>query len=150
MQVGDDGLTLTVNDGRADLLLGTEIRSLAPAGEATENDRTVYRLTSESLSRARSNGIDPRWLDDWFRRAPAHLCHPRRGSFSRGGCRVRALGRSVLLRLSSAEVADGLERWPAIRTLGVERLGPATFLVPDSVVESLRRLLAGLGLPSSQ
>lgn len=151
VQVGDDGLTLTVNDGRADLLLGTEIRSLAPAGEATENDRTVYRLTSESLSRARSNGIDPRWLDDWFRRRTGSPMPPTaRLLFLGADAGSAALGRSVLLRLSSAEVADGLERWPAIRTLGVERLGPATFLVPDSVVESLRRLLAGLGLPSSQ
>jgi hypothetical protein len=151
VQIGDDGLMLTVHEGRADLLLGSEIRRISPPGEPADNDRTVYRLNRESLKRARELGVDVRWLEEWFRRrtgaaVPATI----RLLFLGADAGTATLTRCVVVQVTGADVADGLEHWPAFRALEVERLGPTTFRVPESAVQPLSRLLAELGLRSPQ
>jgi len=147
VQVGDDGLTLTVHDGRADLLLGSEVRRLAQSGEPADNDRTVYRLSRESLKRARESGVDVRWLEEWFRRRTGSAMPPTaRLLFLGADAGTATMARTVVVQVSNNDVADGLEHWPMFRALAVERLGPTTFAVADATVPALIRLLGELGV----
>lgn len=149
VEVAADGLTLTVAEGKADLLLVPEIQRFADVLDAP-GDRSVFRASVPSLTRARENGVDARWLDDWFRRRTGGGIPPTlKLLFLRNPGGPVILNPTVVLRVPTAEFADGLERWPATRGLIVERLGPTSFAVEAARVEELRSLLSGAGIPMS-
>lgn len=147
VDVDDDGLTLLVQDGKADLLLSAEARRFADAIEPAADERTRYRASIESLQRARGIGVDLRWLEEWFLR--------RTGSYPPPTLRLLFLGSAVgalnaerltIVRTPTLEVADGLERWPIARTLLMERIGPTSFSVREQDLTELSKLLAGAGI----
>jgi hypothetical protein len=143
VEVDDDGLTLIANDGRADLLFGAEVRRFSePIDSTLADDRSQYRMSLESLRRARQGGLDLAWLDEWFsRRSGSPLPPTARLLFLGRDLPAGLLETLVIFRAPNEEFADGLERWPAAADLFVERLGPTTFVVSSERVAELRRLL---------
>ena len=83
VEVNGDGLTLSANDGRADLLFGAEVRRFADVVESANEDKSQYRMSIASLRHHRENGIDLSWIDDWF--------------FRRSGSAMSATGRILFL-----------------------------------------------------
>lgn len=142
--VEPDGLTLHVAEGKADLLLQSEIKRFA---EQPMDDRPTYVISVETLQRGRDAGVDLRWLDDWFqRRTGAALPPTPRMLLGGPTAGPFAIEPRVIVRVPSAEVGDGLERWSAARAFLGERLGPTSFAVPESHVAGLRQLLTESGL----
>src|SRR5207244_1872443 len=62
-----DGVTLTVDLARSDLLLETELRRFAePLDPVGMNGRRQYRLTPESVAAGRESGLGLPALEGWF------------------------------------------------------------------------------------
>lgn len=147
VEVLPDGLTLSVQDGKADLMLGAELRRIAKPLDIVSDERSQYRMSLESLRAARASGTDLRWLDDWFLRrsglpvpAAAHLL------FQGEDAGQNSVSRLIVLRMSSEEAADGLAQWPDAQSLLSERLGPTTFVIEDEKLPLLKRLLESASL----
>jgi hypothetical protein len=56
------------------------------------------------------------------------------------------LQQLVILRVPSADVADGLMSWPETRGLVAERLSPTVLAVPAEAVADLRSKLSDIGV----
>jgi hypothetical protein len=148
VETESDGLTLLVSDGKADLLLAAELRRFAdPVEPASIDERSRQRISVASLQRAKDSGIDLRWLEDWFqRRSGFGLPATAKLLFQGKAAGTMTVQSMAVLRVPTAEVANGLERWPAINGMLVERLGPDTFIVRDENLDQLKQLLADAGL----
>jgi hypothetical protein len=140
VEVSSDGLTLTVNEHKSDLLLESELQRFA---ERTDLSR--FQLTVASLHAARKAGLDENALDAWFRRRtglplpPAALL-----LISADRSTAMSLIRTPLLRVPTEEQADGLAAWPETAGLVGERLAPTVFAVSEESIEPLRAALAQL------
>jgi hypothetical protein len=147
-EVGDDGLTLAVNDHKSDLLLESELRRFAePASSAPTDDRSRFRMTPATLRVARRQGLDARALDAWFqRRTGGPLPATAKLLLAGEEAPPLELERMVVLRVPSAELADGIAAWPETRDLIAERLAPTLLAVPAEAVERLRAKLAEIGV----
>src|SRR5207237_6621038 len=67
VDVEADGVTLSVDLGRSDLLLETEVQGLAEAvARPTLQGRRLYRVTPASLAAARQAGWNLANLETWF------------------------------------------------------------------------------------
>src|SRR5581483_2978471 len=65
--VGDDGVTLTVDLSKSDLMLETELQRFAElSGRPEQNGRRTYLLTPASLAAARADGWQAPNLEEWF------------------------------------------------------------------------------------
>lgn len=138
-----NGLILTIQEHRADLLAESELRQFA---EPIGGDGLQYRLTPASLRDGRHRGYDARTLADWFARrvgqsvpAVVKLLHAGRDA------PPVAVKSQLVMRVSTVEIADGLEQWPEARPLLGERLGPTAFTVDAEMMPALRQLLNELG-----
>jgi hypothetical protein len=149
VDVADDGVTLSVDLTRADLLLETEIiRFAAPATDVSVNGRRVYRLTPESLSQARHAGLGVRALEEWFPQRTGQPLSPA-ARLLLAGPELQAVrvDRRVVLEVADASIADGLLQWPETRGLIETRLGPRALAVAEENVQALRGRLEALGIP---
>ena len=146
--VEDDGLTLVVNESRSDLLLDSEVRRFAePVTSAGADDRPRYRMTPATLQAARKQRLDARGLDGWFRRRTGGPLPPAARLLLTGDeTPPLELHRLVVLRVPTADVADGLTTWPQTRGLIAERLSPTVLAVPADAVTRLRAKLAEIGV----
>jgi hypothetical protein len=154
-----DGVTLTVDLSRSDLLLETELPrfadliSVSPShgGSTPPPVQRQYRLTPASLARARSAGVALITLENWFSQRCGQPRSPAaRMLFTGAQLPAPQFQRLLVLQLASAELADGLVQWPATRGLIASRLGPTSLVVAEEQVPMLRERLqeAGLQLPS--
>ena len=67
IDVQEDGVTLTVDLARSDLLVETELERFAEElDSAGANGRRQFRLTPATLKDAREGGLSLRSLEDWF------------------------------------------------------------------------------------
>jgi hypothetical protein len=149
VSVADDGVTLTIDVPRADLLLDAELERFAIPG-TTVNDAAhrVYRLTLESLRRARELGVALSFLEDWFaRRTGAETPPAVRLLFSAGDLPPLAAEECLVLTTATQELADGLWQWPSTRALLERRLGPCALVVAADKLPMLRQLLSALSWP---
>jgi hypothetical protein len=146
--VGDDGLSLAVNENKSDLLLDSEVRRFAePVPFAGPDDRPRYRMTPATLRAARRHGLDVRGLDDWFRRRTGGPLPPAARLLLTGDeTPPLELQNLVVLRVPTPEVADGLTAWPETRRLIAERLSATVLSVPADAVDRLRAALAEIGV----
>ncbi|HMP15714.1 MAG TPA: hypothetical protein PKD72_01720, partial [Gemmatales bacterium] len=64
VMVAEDGITLTVDPARADLLLETELLRFTTA--SLLNETRQYKITYETLDIARNQGLSLRFLGEWF------------------------------------------------------------------------------------
>ncbi|HEX4591611.1 MAG TPA: helicase-associated domain-containing protein, partial [Gemmataceae bacterium] len=145
--VEDDGLVVTVNENRSDLLLDSEVRQFAvPAGLGID-ERPRYRLTPETLRAARGLGMDARSLDDWFRRRTGEPLPPAARLLLTGDeTGPLSIQRLTVLQLPSAEIADGMMAWSETREFVSERLSPTVLAIPAEAVAGLRQVLGEIGI----
>jgi hypothetical protein len=152
VDVGDDGVTLTIDPSRSDLLLETELRRFAePADRSGANGRLQYRLTPGSLATGRSHGLNIHVLEEWFTERTGRPLTPAARLLLTGPllgpCELR---RPLVLHVETAGLADGLMQWPGTRALIQSRLGPTALVVAEENVERLGQRLRELGLSFSE
>ena len=148
VSVEPDGVTLTVDLARSDLLLETEVpRFAALIDRPSTNGRRQYLLTPASLEAARAGGMQLGGLEAWFQQRTGEPLPPAARLLMAGAQAPPAhFQRHLVLHVASAETADGLMQWPETRELIAGRLGPTTLAVAEEQAEELRRMLAAVGL----
>ncbi len=149
--VEPDGVTLTVDLARSDLLLETELPRFAERlDRPSANGRRQYRLTPASLEAARAGGMQLPTLEIWFHQRTGQPAPPAARLLMAGAetppCQFR---RHLVLHVPNGETADGLMQWPETRDLIAARLGPTALAVEDEKAEELRRRLKEVGLSLS-
>jgi hypothetical protein len=146
VRVEDDGITLTVDGTRSDLLLETELPNFAePVGSVTGNRQ--YRLTPASLAEARNRGWTVSTLETWFiQRTGEPLTAAVRLLLTASQSPRPQLRRHLVLHVATEELADGLMQWPPTRALIAERLGPTAVVVEAENVGALRQRLTEAGI----
>jgi Helicase conserved C-terminal domain len=148
VEVEDDGVTLTIDPARADLLLETELRRFAERCERLgPNGRRQYRVTPASLATAQDGAMQLQALEEWFRQRTGRPPTPA-VKLLMGGDRLPAaeMRQELVLHVASPEVADGLLQWPGTRGLFRARLGPTALSISRQGVAGLRERLAALGI----
>ena len=156
LEVGPDGISMTLDLGRSDLLVDAELARFADElpptpgrGNTPANPRRQFVITSESLARGAENGLSMALLAPWYvKRTGAEMPPAVRLLLLAGTARVPALAtsRPLLLHAPSAELLDGLLQHPATSIHLGDRIGPTTVIVPDESLDAFRRVLEGLGL----
>jgi len=150
VRLEDDGVTLTVDLSRSDLLLETELPRFAEqGGGSAASGQRQYRLTPASLASARSGGMQLSTLEAWFQqRCGQPLSPAARMLFIGSQLPPPRLEQKLVLEVASPELADGLLQWPETRALVSGRLGPTALLVSEEQAPLLRERLRAAGLPS--
>jgi hypothetical protein len=148
VSVEPDGVTLTVDLARSDLMLETEMPRFAELVQrAAVNGKRQYRLTPTSLAQARSAGLTLPALEMWFQqRTGQPVSAAARLLLTGAQVGSPSLRRHLVLHVEAAELADGLMQWPTTRELIAERLGPTALAVADEDAEELGKRLAELGV----
>jgi hypothetical protein len=146
--VEPDGVTLSIDLARSDLLLETELpRFAVPLERAAANGRRQYRLTPASLAAARDNGLSVPQLEGWFaQRTGGPLSPAARLLLAGTQAPAPEMKRHLVLHVATPELADGLMQWPQTRALIQERLGPTALAVAEENAAALREQLRGLGI----
>jgi hypothetical protein len=148
VNVEADGVTLSVDLARSDLLVETEMPRFAELiGGSSANGRRQYRLTPESLSAGRSAGLTLPLLESWFYQ---RACHPLPASarllLLAGQIEAPRLQSHLVLHVADEELADGLMQWPHTSELIEQRLGPTALVVAEENVERLKQRLQAAGI----
>jgi hypothetical protein len=143
-----DGVTLSVDMARSDLMLETEVRRFAePFERPGVSGRRLYRLTPSSVAAARANGLTEATLEGWFlQRSGQPLSAAARLLLAGPQLGALELRRLLVLYVPSAEVADGLQQWPETRALIEGRLGPTALVIAEENTAALRARLDALGI----
>jgi hypothetical protein len=146
--VESDGVTLSVDTARSDLLLETELPRFAePAPSPSANGRRFYRLTPPSLAAARAGGLTEAALEHWFAQRTGGPVPPAARLLLAGAhSPPPQFRRHLVLHVASQELADGLVQWPQTRALIADRLGPTALAVEEDNVTALRQRLKEAGI----
>ncbi len=152
--VGDDGVSLTLDITRSDLLVDAEIIRFADEVSAETNPgitgtKRRFVVTSASLARAEELGLTPQALAQWYER--------RTGSEAPPALRLLQLSmgpkppsltteRVLVVRTPSADLLDGLLQLTETREFLGERLGPTSVAVFEESLPMFRSALERLGL----
>lgn len=147
VDVEADGVTLSVDLARSDLLLETEVQRFAePLARPGAQGRRFYRLTPASVAAGRQNGVGGAALEAWFpQRTGLPVPPAARLLLTAPDSGPLELRRQLVLHLGSAELADGLQQWPGTRSLILARLGPTAVVVAEEHVDALTARLTELG-----
>jgi hypothetical protein len=148
VDVGEDGVTLTVDLTRSDLLLESELSRFAePIDRPGADGKRRYRLTPATLANAREAGFNVQTLEMWFQQRAGSMLPPAVLLLLTGSEEPPpSVRREVVLHLASEQLADGLLQWPPTRALIAARLGPTTLSVEEANVAALRKQLAEAGI----
>jgi hypothetical protein len=161
LEVEPDGVTLTLDLARSDLLIDAELARFAdelppaaasaPAAgqDSPGNPRRRFVVSPASLARAAENGYSPALLAHWYvKRTGAEMPPAVRLLLlaEHGRSTPLTAHRPLVLQVPSAQWLDGLLQHPATRDYLGERLGPTTVIIPDELIVPFRRALEGLGL----
>jgi hypothetical protein len=146
--VEPDGVTLTVDLARSDLMLETELPRFADlVDRAVTGGKRRYQLTPASLARARETGWGLPNLEAWFSQRTGQPVTPAARLLLTGAqLPAPRLQRHLVLHVEVPELADGIMQWPITRALVAERLGPTALAVAEENIEALRSRLAELGV----
>jgi hypothetical protein len=143
----DDGVTLTVDTPQADLLLEAEIGQFAEPLPIEGSGARRFRLTPATLRRAADAGRSLADIDAWFTdRTGAPLSPAGRLLLLGAQWPPAQAARLLVVRLPTAEVADGVAQWPGTRALVAERLGPLAVVVAEENFDALKAALAEVGV----
>jgi hypothetical protein len=148
VEVESDGVTLTIDLTKSDLMLETELPRFAePLPRPSANGRRQYRLTPATLAAAQEGGLSLPLLETWFLQRTG-LPVPAAARLLLTGSQLPApeLRQHLVLHVATEEMADGLVQWPATRELIETRLGPTALVVTEENAEKLREQLRLLGL----
>jgi hypothetical protein len=145
--VESDGVTLTIDLSRSDLLVETELPRFAVLLDRSASGRRQYRLTPQSLAAARESGLSVPQLEAWFSQRTGSPLSPA-ARLLLGGVQAPppALKSHLILHVATTELADGLLQWPETRALIEERLGPTALVVAEENTAALREQLRTLGM----
>jgi hypothetical protein len=148
--VEPDGVSLTVDMAKSDLLLETELPRFAERADRPAADgRRHFRLTPASLAAGRESGLTLNTLESWFQqRAGEPLSPAARLLLTASQAAPVTFRQYLVLVLPSEELADGVEQWPETASLILERLGPTTLAVTEENAVVLRQKLLQLGWPT--
>ncbi len=155
VEVEADGVTLTVDLARSDLLIDAELARFAdeqPGGSirpSPAGPRRRFVISAESLARATESGMTPALFAHWFQRRTGGEVPPAvRLILLARSSRVPPLttSRPLVLHAPSAETLDGLAQHPETRDLLGDRLGPTSIVIPDMLFDLFREALERLGL----
>jgi hypothetical protein len=161
LEVEPDGVTLSLDLARSDLLIDAELSrfadeqpSAATSASSTSSDspgnpRRRFLVSPESLARAAENGLSPALLAHWYvKRTGAEIPPAVRLLLLAASGRPAPLmaQRPLILHAPSAQWLDGLLQHPATCDYLGERLGPTTAVIPDELLDAFRKALTSLGL----
>ncbi|MFO0875933.1 MAG: helicase-associated domain-containing protein [Gemmataceae bacterium] len=148
VSVEEDGVTLTVDLSRSDLMLETELPRFAELVDRSgANGKRQYRLTPASLSRARTEGMSLTSLETWFQQRTGEEVSPAARLLLTGGqLDAPRLRRHLVLHVGLPEIAEGLLQWPGTSELIAERLGPTSLSIAEEQVAALQARLGELGI----
>ena len=155
VEVEPDGVELSLDLGRSDLLVDAELARFAderteparPSGVAPP--RRTFLVTPGSLARATANGMTPAQLSRWFLQrtgddlpaAVRLLLHAADRSAP-----PFAVRRPIVMTTPTPEILDGLLQHPRTGEFLGDRLGPTSVVIRDEAMAGLGRALATLGL----
>lgn len=148
VQVEEDGVTLSVDPAKADLLLECELPRFAePVDGVPRPGQRCYRLTTASLRAARATGYDLLALETWFQQRAGQAISPAaRLLMTASEVPVPQLKKYLVMEVASRELAEGLLQWPATGALIESRLGPTALVIAEANVEKLREQMVALGM----
>ena len=155
VDVEADGVTLSLDLGRSDLLVDAELARFADEEpirsrpDGSSSPRRSFTVTPSSLARAAENGMTVAQMARWFTqrtggempsaiRLLLHAATPGIGPFP--------TRRPIVMTVPTPELLDGLMQHPSTGPHLGDRLGPTTAIVPDDDYVPLARALAELGL----
>lgn len=146
--VEPDGVTLTVDLVRSDLMLETELPRFAEiVDRAAVSGKRQYRLTPASLARGREAGLTLPQLETWFQQRVGQPVPPAARLLLIGAqLPAPVLRRHLVLHVEVPEIADGLMQWPGTEPLIAVRLGPTSLSVAEENLPLLRQRLTELGV----
>jgi len=148
VDVEADGVTLTIEPERSDLLVETELRRFAHYVEPSGDDgRRQYRVTSDSLGGEHNGGMGIFALEEWFQQRTGQALSPAIRLLMTAPYQPAAeFKQQLVLHVSSTQLADGLMQLPETRALIQARLGPTALTLSPEHAEELRRRFEQLGL----
>jgi hypothetical protein len=147
VQVEADGVTLSVDQARSDLLLDTEMLRFSAPASAAPPGRRLYRMTAESLAQARASGVEVEDLSQWFQQRTGLPLSPAAAMLLTGADQPPPeLRRQLVLHVLNPDLADGLMQWPATAALIHARLGPTTLAVEEAHAAALQERLREIGI----
>jgi hypothetical protein len=148
VDIEGDGVTLSIDLSRSDLLLETELQRFAESiARPGVQGRRFYHLTPATAAAARQQGVSLAYLETWFQQRTGLPISPAaRLLFTAPETMPVELHRQLVLHVGDAAIADGLQQWPATRALIIARLGPAALVVAEENVETLTERLKELGV----
>ena len=154
--VEPDGVSMTLDPARSDLLVDAEIGRFAdelPAlhpglMKSIDTPTRRFQVSTASLRRGMSRGVNITQLADWYtRRTGGEMPPAVRLILTPRTTRVPPLKatRMLVLNLPGVDFLDGLLQHPATRPWLGERLGPTTVAISNHQVEPLQTALKELG-----
>jgi hypothetical protein len=148
VEIEDDGVTLSVDLGRSDLLLDTEMQRFAELDPSNGvPGRRLYRITPASLAQAKDKGVTIQSLEAWFQARTGLSASPAARLLMTGADAMpMEIRRQIVLHVASPDLAEGLAQWPQTRDLIQSRLGPTTLAVIEKHVAELTERLKSLGI----
>ncbi len=153
VEIEPDGVTLSVDLSRSDLLLDTEMQRFAepisaPAptqasiARPAAQSRRYYRVTPATMLSARQQGVTLAYLEQWFaQRAGMTIPAATQLLFAGPESPAAALRRQLVLHVNDSRLADGLQQWPRTCDIIKDRLGPTALVVDESNVAELAERL---------
>jgi Helicase conserved C-terminal domain len=146
IQIGDDGVTLSIDGAAADLLLDAEIARFSLPLPSEPMAPRRYRLTGELLRRA-AESLPMSDIDAWFAdRTGRPLSAAGQLFLSGPEAPPPIVARLLVVRFPSPEMADGAMQWPETRQYISERLGPTIVAVSEDSLASFQSALSQVGI----
>ena len=149
VEIEPDGVTLSVNLSRSDLLLDMEMLrfaepTVAPAPTSTSiarpaaQARRYYRVTPATMLTARQQGVTLSYLEHWFvQRSGYSIPAAAQLLFAGPESPTATLKRQFVLHVNELRLADGLQQWPRTRDIITARLGPTALVVDEANITAL-------------
>ncbi len=156
VEVEEDGVSLTLDMARSDLLVDAELSRFAtetaervPVRDSQTSPRRRFLVSAGSLERAIDAGVTAQTLSLWFHRRTSQETPPAiRLLFAALVSQVSPLktSRPLVLHTPTPDLLDGLAQHPDTRDLLGDRLGPTSIVIPEDTLVEFQFALNKLGL----
>jgi hypothetical protein len=142
-----DGVTFSVDTALSDLVLEAELSRLAEQLESVPGNGRRFRLTRQSLKKAREQGITRTEFEQWAIERSGETLSPAAGLlFGTDPGQPGTVRTRVVLQLPAPSLVDGVLQFPATAALIEERLGPQALAVKADQLPEFLNLLSEFGL----